>query len=318
VTDGGKEMQLSVEFPTSQRVKDETVRMLNVFNPLLRDITSKHSEPDVILYHYTSPQATREILESGKIRASDARFLNDKSEINLTANLIRGALERRRASAATETESAAVKASFTSIDAPSSPSVFVSSFSAEADMLNQWRGYAPTGFALGFSKNDLTLNAGQCGYSLVQVVYDKKLQEELVDRFVDMAINLWSAPPALKIDVGDRTLAYSFAFNIFRMRLTPFLKHHAFMEEKEWRLVSDDFFIPRSTAKGSFVRGRYLIPYEEIPFKQASAPLSALKQIIIGPPSSDSVIEEGLIEALERNNYTKIRIIPSRIPFREE
>jgi DUF2971 family protein len=294
----------------------EINRMLGLYYPILSDCFPPHKEKDEVLYHYTTPSATESILRSGVLRASDVRFLNDRSEAQLVNDLIAAEVDKQfDQGQKTPAQLAAMRSISESIESEWQPSIYVASFSAAPDMLSQWRGYAPSGFALGFSKHQLNREAAQYGYTLSPVIYDPLKQNQIVEQFVVLAGTKWDRPSHIRLSEDLHRQAHRTALDVFRVQMIPLLKHRKFIEEQEWRLVSR---YPRDTEpleRGTYVSGRYLIPFEEIPIRMF---YSSLRELMIGPPSDDDTLAAGVRRALELYGFTKneVQITRSDIPFR--
>ena len=112
------------------------------------DPLNKHlrQSPPPALFHYTSMDVLEKITSSGKIWASEARFLNDSTEYAHARSYIKTMLEGRTAKdnalrARVSEDLKTVESQFAEHD------VFIASFSSDGDSLPQWRGYCSKGNA---------------------------------------------------------------------------------------------------------------------------------------------------------------------------
>src|ERR1022692_3290202 len=101
--------------------------------------------PPSILYHYTSIEGLLSIVESGRIRASHIRYLNDSSETESLWRVLIIQLEARRESAGSEEDRARLSELIRLSEGRSRLNEFVASFSEKGDDLSQWRAYCPGG-----------------------------------------------------------------------------------------------------------------------------------------------------------------------------
>ena len=109
--------------------------------------------PPPILYHYTSMRGLLSIVETGRIRATYVRYLNDLSEVETMWGFTLKRLQERRDSAKSTEENTYLSEIISLIQSRRSPSEFVASFSEVGDDLSQWRSYFTegAGFSNGFS-----------------------------------------------------------------------------------------------------------------------------------------------------------------------
>lgn len=200
------------------------------------------------LYHYTSPKALKGILKSNKLWFSNIYFLNDKSEMKYTYFLILELLKKLKKPLDSEFYSNILqKAEYmtckTFFDEESEVfarmEYYVLCFSTEKNCLNLWSNYTKTndktGYNIAFSYGGLKDCVESKGYeffSFAKVCYDVEKQKEMLantilthnERFKkakngrDKQHVLW--------DIIDNFKIYS-----------VFLKHPAFVEENEFRIV---------------------------------------------------------------------------------
>jgi hypothetical protein len=104
------------------------------------------------------------------------------------------------------------------------------------------------------------------------------------------------------------------AFSNELIMLSPLLKHFAFQEEKEWRLVS----LPKSTRDPNYnVRSspRFIIPYFALSLEETDGNC-VIDKIFIGPCPDQELVSEGVSGLVSRNQIKWKSISLSRIPFR--
>lgn len=109
------------------------------------------------LYHYTSMAGLLSILETGRIRASHVRYLNDRSGLAAMWEAVINRLEIRRDSANTTEGGAYLSKIIELATNKHLGNQFVASFSENGDDLSQWRSYCPggAGFSIGFATDAL-------------------------------------------------------------------------------------------------------------------------------------------------------------------
>ena len=133
---------------------------------------------DRTLFHYTSQAGLEGILRTSSIWATNIRYLNDAAEFKHTVGLFKDHISSRR-----DLDShSKLLLEVLHDDAFGRPwhehvplSLYVASFSREADQLSQWRAYAPSnGYCVGFAPSVLKQTAG---YELIECVYGREEQE---------------------------------------------------------------------------------------------------------------------------------------------
>jgi hypothetical protein len=202
--------------------------------------------------------------------------------------------------------------------------VFMASFSAEGDLLSQWRGYAKHGYAIGINMKAAPLlrqpePGARGGADLVRCVYDESEFRERarasirrIDEITRRYVSLRRRPEekARLYKNGKVSLLAELG------TLAPRLKHPGFAEEKEYRLVA---VLPRHKPKADVLQFRgspsgAVVPYVQVPLgKDKRLPLVSLR---LGPAHDTERSERGARTLLDCRGYDTIPIKPSSIPFR--
>jgi hypothetical protein len=264
-----------------------------------------------ILYHYTDAKGLHGILDSKEIWASSYRFMSDAREFEYGFELI-SEIYPENSPDSIFAQQINWK-SFYDYDG-----LFVASFSAkdEGDSLGHWRGYAGlhSGYSLGFYREGLdSINSET---RLIACCYDKHKQLKKLKVIIDKYLSI----AKIKISSNDYE-----AFVAFVLRsslgadaamevasLSASLKHPAFKEEQEWRLVVGPW--PSNSKRICYRPGeRVIIPYVKIGFKDAGLPL---KHIIVGPGPHQKRNVSSLHQMLMEQEFKGVEVIPSKVPFR--
>jgi hypothetical protein len=192
------------------------------------------------LHHYTTLDGLTGIVAGDTLWASDARFLNDSSELTYAADLIDAAVEDVLAGVTSDTVKAALperRGFANGFEYGRRP--FIACFCEEEDLLSQWRGYdaGQTGFSLGLglsSPFDLPE-----GTYLRKVVYDPDRQRssvsQVVRTWVDTAEQLIESGRFDAADVFPYPAIWALQEALAEHHLC--FKHPTFAEEREWRLI---------------------------------------------------------------------------------
>ena len=115
--------------------------------------------PTRLLYHYTSLTGLMGIVKSGSLYATDIRFFNDAAEMAHAANLIRCEIVRRTDVYGANTTLLSQFREWVSNRLTNGHMQFVVSFTANGNILSQWRGYCPKGqgVSIGFHPDVLRM-----------------------------------------------------------------------------------------------------------------------------------------------------------------
>jgi hypothetical protein len=283
---------------------------------LIRKV-SRHRRP-ATLYHYTSAQGLRGILESGSVWASNIRFLNDSREYQIAVDLAREIIQRRLQKATSGIERGLYGVMEDSLEHVSDTEVFVSAFTRNGDQLSQWRGYCPggAGYSIGFSSKHLAdASASTPGPFLVRCVYDRSKQRELVTDLVDdvfeFGMDVFRAMDANP----DRALRETHKLTARLMPLAaPALKDSTFSEEDEWRLVEVGSAIDH-TVLHFRTTATVLIPYRELPLASSAGDFPVV-EVIVGPMSNPELGEHAVGQLLGKLRVRRANVRRSTIPFR--
>ena len=192
--------------------------------------------PGTTLYHYTSLSGLQGIIDSGILRASDIRYMNDSTELRHTLDLLREHISDRISAGTDRPELLNGLREWLSHRVVGGPMLFGASFRANGNLLSQWRGYSVhgKGASLGFSPRHVASCAHEQGFRLGRCVYEATQQKALIEQIVDAVETLAEGQPG---GAGG----WEAVFESFEERLlciAAILKHPAFEEEQEWRIVS--------------------------------------------------------------------------------
>lgn len=209
-------------------------------------------EPPEALYHYTDAGGLQGIVESRRLRASDAIYMNDASELTYAQTLIRDVFSRFADELGDGDLNSIRDAVMQLYELPPGARPYIACFCRDGDLLSQWRGYdrGETGYALGFNLRETLFPQEFAGrLFFVEVVYSQRRQEETIERSLAA---WWSTCSSLlrssvpqdfmfptRNDEGhvvDPGLALVALWDSLQWCLLGF-KHEKFQEEAEWRII---------------------------------------------------------------------------------
>lgn len=104
------------------------------------------------MYHYTSLKALTEIVASGCLYATDIRFFSDAAEMKHTADILRIYIAQRIESQTPHSKLLSQLREWVSERLTGGHMQLVVSFTANGNLLSQWRSYCPhgKGVSIGF------------------------------------------------------------------------------------------------------------------------------------------------------------------------
>lgn len=268
------------------------------------------------LYHYTSTEAFRCIVEYKKLWATDAFYMNDNQEI-LHALALCQEVCRSIAKEASGREREFLEKLFGELhfQKTNQTHIFTVSFSESRDQLSQWRAYTRNGgYALSFKGAALSHVANRQGYLVAQCIYEEGLKKELLNEFISHKVRESATAP--NIDLLAVTAANDF------LVIAAMMKHQGFSEEKEWRLISTTSRDDPSQIKYRSV-ARYLIPFLEVSVSPDVMPpidgprkFIGIDEVLVGPAPEPELSWRSCMQLLiDRDIYFE-QITPSGTPYR--
>jgi hypothetical protein len=269
----------------------------------------------VIAYHYTSFETLQAIVDTSRLRLTDALQLNDYTERRWIFEIVRQVAET-------------YKASFSKVfwdafyaDRAFEDQLFTISFSLEDDALSQWRAYADdgAGLSIGFDLDKLAGLVEIDSHNLFEfwnepkytmVEYDKDVQVKLVDQVFKWGVDELSKPwfqPALASMIRSK-------LNVLGVKI----KHPSFHEEKETRIIkrliriqTTDGGIRYDGGNVTWRNGRYgPTQYTEIDIDVKST----IKRVLTGPRLKGN--SAFLKQYLQQKEMTATIVTESHCPYR--
>ena len=290
---------------------------------------SKHftDSPAAELYHYTSISGFMGIVESKRMWATDLQYMNDTKEIKYAGEIV----EREILDKINEHENfEELNRIFRSgIYNGQYANVYGISFSEERDLLSQWRGYGgDAGMAICFSPQKLADIARKNQMFLVKCIYDQKTQADIVSNLCNQYAEDISKRISDDRDGKEKYDAGAVAESFFHdlSMLGAIVKHPAFKDENEWRMVSGVYdIVYRGNVplkKMGFRAGSStIIPYLNVSinlptkFGESRQDLG-FHDVLIGPTSISELPWRAVSQFLDAQNVSYSQISPSGVPLR--
>jgi hypothetical protein len=276
-----------------------------------------------VVFHYSSLASVVGILTSKQLWLTTSATMNDHSEGQWLLHVLTDHLANRALLTGvpmTDAEANTLNAFWQVTFRGTAPKAYLACFSADGDLLSQWRAYADDGLgaAIGFDPNSGRLpivdapphsNAGpdfEC--TLNEVSYLTDDQRRYYVSLLEVA---------LEGGVGSAGfLNAQVILSTERWRT----KNPAFAEEREWRIINLPLEFDGDVGGGKTTisavskrefraNGGHLSSFYRLPFTA-----DAVVEIVLGPRSSVDSFE---FDALLRDNgYTNVSIRPSKATYR--
>lgn len=223
------------------------------------------------LYHYTNSSGLLGILESQKLWATEASYLNDSNEVEYGLAAVADELRKIVCEEYAEPKKIILSEALVALQTKHEE-IYVACLSEDGDLLSQWKGYADfgSGFAIELDCTELPKRKRKHQFfdiTISRVIYDRVKQSQVVRDEVIAVLSEYersvSAHPESALEIGDA--AVHVMATILRHKALWF-KSAVFEEEREWRAVlpnpSTFAFEGRVPAKFRVVNGS-LVPYME-------------------------------------------------------
>jgi len=281
-------------------------------------VTQQPKEP---LYHYTSLDGLMGIVESGYMWASNPLYLNDSTELLLAQSQMMESIKVKLNSSSVAQVDKTILDQFhywLSLGNINMKSLFVSSFSEKGNVLSQWRGYTPKnkGISFCFSPFDIFTLASSQNYRLLKCVYDETDQKKIVEDAIE-AILIYCRECGVNPNLHPSQSYFTCLENCSELILTAsvLIKHKAFSEECEWRLVSQMTSILQDPTVKYRVGDSALIPYRAFSIAQKDGKIR-FSSLYVGPTSSMNLSQASISNFLGTNKVVLTNgILNCQIPY---
>ena len=191
--------------------------------------------------------------------------------------------------------------------------LYAASFSAEGNLLSQWRAYCPPtgGFSVGITSSVLE----RSGNKLIPCLYEPKEQSDLLEDVVGRVLNAfrYTSPPGEE-EPERRIRIVGLAVEFLRalLVLAASFKERSFREEVEWRLIART---ASPDAPPLFRVGRGgVVPYLEVPL--ITGDYLVFDQVIVGPNPHEAIAVQAVQALLDAHQVVCSGVEPCGIPYR--
>ncbi len=274
------------------------------------------------LFHYTSISALTGIAETKSLWASNVYFMNDSAEITHACDLLEHVLDSNFISGdlvAEEIEFIRQFREWLGWYRHTRYNIFVFSLSEEPSLLSQWRSYTPhgKGVSIGFSSAFLKTISQSSNLKIAKCLYKKSEKEDVLHSLVEKLLDTFRRDkPISDISKAHPSQCYHPFLENFRqdvLQVLTIIKHPAFEEEREWRLISP-YYAVYTVPSIKFRQGAsMLVPYIEFLLGESKP---YFEKVILGPSPHQNLSMNALSMFL-RNQKLCQTTENCSIPYRE-
>jgi hypothetical protein len=275
----------------------------------MRNIDAPHNG---IMYHYTGLSGLMGIIKTGKLWATDIRYLNDTGEATYGMNRIAEILDAELHKWGDPMWLRSLKFHLTHITIDRR--TFVACFCKIDDLLSQWRGYGRLGYSIGFDRNALRQQGAEEPYfALRDISYkDETFCEEVLAILETLH---HSYPSPLPQGSADTVLAATTPVIVPALTdlltLIPKFKNPAFKQEEEVR--AEHLHVPSEVLE---LRESQLGPTPYVLLNVGQGDKSSIRTIRIGPTSHPNEAQQGINDLLARYDLPHVDVLRSTVPYR--
>lgn len=305
---------------SQQEIHELDQKTFDVFKLALNNI------PDVdansVIYHYTSPEGLKGITENECLWATDINYLNDSSELRYIHQITKSIVKSKKDvwnarfcdSVLNYCEQMNKRYDMSNrLLFAHKKDVYVISFCLEQDNLSMWKCYTKTsnsmGYNIGFCKDQLVDISNAVNITYGKVIYDEYAHKQILNKALESFEALYAKQ--------NSDFARAQVMQMVRATLDNlgvFLKHPAFCDEKEFRIILRDNV---RIDKGGIYEIKYrikdgvFIPYTEFHFER-----KVVKSIGISPSDKQKIAEYSVERMLDAKYDLKYGdFYCSKIPY---
>jgi hypothetical protein len=300
---------------------------------------------DTALWHYTTGESLLNIIESGKLFATQVSCLNDSTEIRYGSKLLRDSLLSVRTTKQLPLEESHLLERLIKglVDEPDTPSHapspwFVTCFSERRDDLSQWRAYSggENGYAIGFLAGGFFNRQNSL---VVRVNYHENTHKQVAANVAETTFRffregldsgrMFTAMPIAPIggytpekerELKAKAWADEFLpeWEQWVSRLAPMMKDPSFHDEHEYRIVHQlqvsELPELRYRQKQSLM-SRHLPMIYPVAGAATESRRLPVHEILVGPSRHKEISAVSVKTFMGQKGYAHVPVSVSKIPF---
>lgn len=278
------------------------------------------------IFHYTSPNGFKGILENNKLWFSNIEYLNDEEELFYTYNIVLKLAKKMIKDNSTEFLDKIIEYFENIVNKREKifyGNFYTCCFSLDNDNLATWNYYTKNENSLGFNiEFDVSIvneiirkfQVNQYFWAINgKVIYEPEIQEKFIKESLRDFNDAYIKNNNNRFIKEFLISHYISLIDMFSL----FFKYPKFDIEKEYRIVcaihdankEKDIECPYPLI--TRVQNNIIVPYFEMPFEKRN-----VKSVMISPTNKDNLVNQSLNQFFEINKYTNVEIKHSDIPLR--
>jgi hypothetical protein len=292
------------------------------------------------LYHYTDLNGLIGIVTNQSLFASDIRFLNDSTEFDYGINLSKEIIS----SLSNAGNKAIIDNLLDKLDTHFPEDKYVTCFSSDGDLLQQWRSYAKDGkgVSVGFTFHERHYNL-EPDIKSTRIIYNQTDQRDIIENCVLGTIEYFNTNFSDWRDEKHNQLVTLCMIRNMADYLSSF-KHPCFAHEQECRFIyhsENEEYNEENPDEGDELKinfrtnGNLLIPYillqnrykyykdrehlsdaGALPTMVEMHKRLPITKIIVGPSLDYEPAKKGIEILLKQHGYSGCAITKSALPYR--
>lgn len=297
------------------------LRRFREFGSKLFKSSGEINPPPETLWHYTSATGLLGIIDSGTLFATQVSCLNDTSEYQYLADLMRQEAEERatRQSDPWRKELYSRTVQLLGERQVASANAFVICLSASRDDLGQWRGYGgdACSFAIELDVRRLMEGLALRGGNTMpmRVRYDEEEHREaltmLLDSWEESMRSIWGKAEE---EVDGWLKSFGLGYAQLASLMHAMVKHRSFHSEKEYRIYTE--LQHKEHEKLKFTAKRTLLA-RHIPVAFGKNKKLPVRSVMVGPGGAQEASRVSVGDLLKAHQYgDDVPIELSKVPYR--
>jgi hypothetical protein len=255
--------------------------------------------------------------------------LNDGEEILYAQKVLKAVIKNREKS---ERDELAIKffnqfSNWLNAFSSTGFNIFIFSLSQEQNLLSQWRSYTPhgKGISLGFSPEIINKIVSENKLKMARCRYSSEDHNEMMNTLLDKMLETFHQNShdltAINNPPGQEFHTFLEQFRGDNLQVFSIIKHPAFSEENEWRLISP-YYAKYTVEEIKYREGASMLaPYIELTLdrwhdlKQHSHPVF-FQSVCLGI-SQHRTLSFNALQQFLSNQKVSHHTINSNVPYRE-
>lgn len=265
--------------------------------------------------HYTSPAGLFGILKEKCFYLTNAKFLNDPSEVEYAEKILLKAVAKNSEHIHYKdiTHKIIEKHVY-----KQKKEHYTLSLTPDSDSLSMWQYYGSNGYSIRINITKLISNSNIANYAKVldrdksisinKIVYYEEEQIRIVDGYLK---DVFSNDNYLEEEIDERIQSFLEKYEYSKL----FFKNISYQAEKEYRcLFSLEDLDAQEVNNYKLSKNGVVIPYIKISIEKLN---EVIEEIRIHPAMNEELSRDGLQRLLKSNKMESTIITKSDIPFRD-